>query len=939
MFRLKLLAVSAILLGPTGALAQTSSVDSSTDDTTGLQEVVVGGIRESVQKAQDIKRDAPTVVEAITSVDLGEFTDSSVADALGRVPGIQIDKTDGPGDLDGVSSSGDRISIRGLGPQYIETTLNGRPTLSLGNTGFSSGNSGGSRAFNFDTIPSEILSGVMVYKTSNAALSEPGMAGAVDVRTLRPLDYHGQEFSNYFGNVTATDSYDNEAGKWGPRFSGVAGGKFFDGTLGLLASALHSDEKQTEDKLFPYTNFETINVEGPSGAVTPIPNVFVPDQLILQRDQREYVRNTVSLDAQWRPNSEFEANVDFTHSRYDVGGDYPSIFVGINDTYTSLPRVFGPSGIGINNGALVYENTNAIVSGGVGDGEPAGQLTNTNVDVLQDSYLGGLNLRWHTDSSSVDFDYGHSYLLGQSNFRNFYSVNDAAVAAGSSIPSLIYNGTGGGLPTFSLGPQFTDRSLYGPTGYYSQETQYLGKLDSFKLDFETSLFTGVELRAGSSYVQSSHEYLTAQGGPTAPQATSAFFSPGTTFNILGVTGVPVTSFSAACNAAPTVCSLSNFNRGSFVGGFPTNPYGSPTDQLPLGAASDLLRERNLGLYAELDFKTHIAGLGVSGNGGLRAVNIHEDGVGISGVTYLESPDNNVPTPGYPAHNLISSDTYSYWKYLPSFNVTLSPREDTNVRLGVAKTISLPDYGTLTPGYQITSYTNGAPGYVSGLNSSGQSNIHLNPTQAWNFDLTLERYWSYGGAVIASLFYKDITDFINTVTIANATLSGYAGVYQIANEVNSQSGRADGFELGTNQPFTFLPSPWDGLGVQGNYTYVDGHFDADPAAQAPAGGFPGASKNNYNVIGYFDKYGFEARIASTYRSRYVTTLGTSGTSTYTDALQTLDASLSYKINAHLKVMASGSNLTGAVRDIRFEGGSIALYAQRPRTYSLSIKASL
>jgi len=935
-----LLAATGALFGSVQALAQSAPADTSSQQTDQLQEVVVTGLRASVQKALEIKRQAPVVVEAITSVDLGQFSDASVADALGRVPGIQIDKSDGPGDLDAVSASGDRVSIRGLGPQYIQTTVNGRPALSLGNIGFSSGNSGGSRAFNFDTIPSEMLSGVLVYKTSSASLLEPGMAGAVDVRTLRPLDYHGQGWGNYFGDATATETYDSEAAKWGPRYSGLIGGKFLNGTLGLVVSALHSDEKHTENKLFPYTNFENINVADASGAVTAIQNVFVPDQILLQSDRREYTRNVVSLDAQWRPNSAWEANLDFTHSRYNVAGDYPALLIGINDQYTTLPRVFGPGGVVVKNGALVYENSADIVSGGLGDGEPAGQLSDYHNGVLQDAYFGGLNVGWYGDHQSLVFDYGHSYLLGQSEFRSFWSTNDAAVAAGSAIPQLVYDDTAGsGLPKLTLGPQFTDTALYSQGGLYVQQNQYKGDLDSFRIDFTSDLFAGAKLRAGASYIKSTHEFLTAQGGPNpVPQAASGFY-PGTTYSVFGVTGIPVTSDAGACNAVAPLCStISDFGRGSFVGGFPTNPYGSPQDKLPLGVASDLLREKNLGLYTEGDFNTTMFGMKLSGNGGLRAVNIHEDGTGISGVTPLVSPSNNVPSPVNPAQHLISSDTYSYWRYLPSLNLTLSPGRNTNIRFGIAKTVSLPDYGTLTSGYQITAYDNGGLGYANGLSKSGQSNIHLNPTQAWNYDVTLERYWDYGGAVIASVFYKRITDFINSVSVVGS-IPQYPGLFETTYEINSQSGRADGFELGTNQPFTFLPSPFDGFGVQGNYTYVDGHFDADPAVGAPSGGFPGASKNNYNAIGYYEKYGLEVRIATTYRSTFVSTLGTSGTGTYTKALQTVDASIAYKINNHVQIVATGSNLTNAVREIRYQNGLIALYGQRSRTYSLALRGTL
>lgn len=935
-----LLTATGALFGSVEAFAQSVPAENSSPETQQLQEVVVQGLRASVEKAQEIKRVAPTVVEAITSEDFGKFSDPSVADALGRVPGVQIDKSDGPGDLDAVSASGDRISIRGLGPQYIQTTINGRPALSLGNIGFASGNSGGSRAFNFDSIPSEMLSGVLVYKTSNAALLEPGMAGSVDVRTLRPLDYHGQGWSNYFGNATATETYDNEAGKWGPRFSGLIGGKFFGGTLGVVVSAMHADEKDTENKLFPYTNFENINVENSAGVETTVQNVYVPDQFVVQSDRRDNVRNVFSFDAQWRPNSQWEGNLDFTHSRYFVGGDYPAILIGLNDQYTSLPRVFGPGGVVINNGALMYENTADIVSGGVGDGEPAGQLSEYHNGVLQNAYMGGLNLGWYGDHQSLVFDYGHSYLLGQSEFRSFFATNDAAVAAGGTIPQFIYDGTSGsGLPQLTLGPQFTNLADYAFQGVYVQQNQYKGNVDSFKLDFTTDLPAGVKLRAGASYIRSRHEFLTAQGGPPSVPAAAAGYFPGGTFSILGVNGIPLTSDAGGCAAAAPICStISDFGRGSYIGGFPTNPYGSPNDALPLGVASDLLREKNLGLYTEADFKTTLFGMKLSGNGGLRAVNIKEEGTGISGVTPLVSPSNNIPSPIHPAEHLISNDSYSYWKYLPSINLTLSPWKNTNLRFGAAKTISLPDYGTLTAGYQITAYDNGGLGYANGLSKSGLSNIHLNPTQALNYDVTLERYFDYGGAVIASVFYKKITDFINSVSVVGG-IPQYPGLFETTYEVNSQSGRADGFEIGTNQPFTFLPSPWDGFGVQGNFTYVEGHFNADPLVGAPAGGFPGASKDNYNLIGYYDKYGFEARIASTYRSSYVSTLGTEGTGTVTKAVETLDASLSYRINSHIEVVATGSNLTNAVREIRYQNGLLALYAQRSRTYSLSIRGNL
>lgn len=909
------------------AQAPTTSPDSSTTE---LQEVEITGIRASLEEAQEIKRSAPSVVEAITAVDLGRFSDPSVVDALGRVPGVQVEKTDGPGDIDGGSNTGDRVSIRGLGSQYLQTTINGRPALSMGGPG---GELTGSRAFDFDMVPSEILSGVTVYKTENAALYEPGLAGAIDVETLRPLDAKRGD-QNYYGGVTAGQTYDDAAKGWGPRYSGVLGAKFLDQTLGVLVSGLHSNEVRLQDKIFRYDNYpETIDVEDAAGTVSALNGIRVPDQVVLQQDQRRYDRNTVTADVQWRPNDAFEANLDYLHTRYVVGGSYPSIFLGLNDTYASLPRVFGPGGVQIQNGDLVYFDSSKIVAGGAGTGEPGSALASTLVSILRDQYEGGVNLRWNFEPLTISADYGHNYLLGQADFRNYYSTNDAAVAAEGGIPYLLYNDTTGGAPSFAAGPQFTNSALYAAPGFYAQQNQYLGKIDSFKLDFAWALAGGVKLRVGADDVLSSHDYRTAAAGTAGEPAATAGFFTGGAYSLFGISGIPLVSTSAGCAATPTICSVSDFNHGSFVGHFPSNPYGSPQDQLPLGANSGLLHEHNLGTYGELDFKEELFGMEESGNVGLRRVHINESGEGISGVTFYLSPSDLVPSPIHSPFYQLVYDSYSYTRYLPSANFTLSPEKETNIRFGVAKTISLADYSLLFPTSSVQSYDNGA------TPSGTANNLHLNPTQALNYDLTFEHYWSYGGAVISSLFYKQVSDFVNVVNVNGVAVPGQTVPVNVTEAINSQNGRAYGLEIGTNQPLTFLKWPWDGFGLQANYTYVDSLFNADSAIQgAPAGNFPEASRNNFNGSVYYEKFGLSARVAMTYRSSYVSQLGTLGTSWITDAQYQVDASVSYKFNRYLQLIFTGSNLSGQDRLSRYESGAFALYSTRPRDYSVAVRGS-
>ena len=207
------------MLVPAGKAAEPAPNPQSgpADTSSVLNEVVVTGIRASIEKAQDIKRDAPAVVEAVTSEDLGKFSDLSVSDALTRVPGVQVTRNE---DGDG----GDSVAIRGLGSAYTVTTLNGRELLSSG-----SGVGAGIRGFNLDQIPTEILTGFLVYKSPTAQLVPVGLAGLIDYQTLRPLDYHIASGRNYFASVTPRVDYDTNNKKTSPRVSGVFVDPFHSG--------------------------------------------------------------------------------------------------------------------------------------------------------------------------------------------------------------------------------------------------------------------------------------------------------------------------------------------------------------------------------------------------------------------------------------------------------------------------------------------------------------------------------------------------------------------------------------------------------------------------------------------------------------------------------------------------------------------------------------
>ncbi len=170
------LACSLILAGSPAVWAQTDQTSQAdSDDEMVLEEVIVTGMRASMESAVELKRQSDTVIEAITSVELGQFADDSIAGALQRIPGVQIE-------VDSAGTDGDRVSIRGMGSEFVNSTLNGRTLLSSGNEAKSL------RKMNFNVFPSSVLGGVWVAKGATAATPESGLAVLVDLQTLRPLE-------------------------------------------------------------------------------------------------------------------------------------------------------------------------------------------------------------------------------------------------------------------------------------------------------------------------------------------------------------------------------------------------------------------------------------------------------------------------------------------------------------------------------------------------------------------------------------------------------------------------------------------------------------------------------------------------------------------------------------------------------------------------------
>ncbi len=917
-------AAETTVAATTASTADATVPASGTSNDTDLQEVVVTGIRASLETAQNIKRDAGVVVEAVTMEDLGKFTDVSVSDTLTRVPGVQIDRDD-----QGIS--GDRASIRGLGPSYVQVTVNGRVPLTGGSEGVND-----FRQINLDIVPTQVLSGLLVYKTPSAELVEPGLAGSIELQTLRPLDYKPPSGQNYFGSVSIDEQYDTEAKSYAPRFGAVFGGKLFDDTVGVYASAFKSDPKIRVDEAF--ARFETDNLSfdpnGTGHATQVVDNVVVPSRITLQEGLGYDHRLGVTGGLQYKPNEHLDVNLDYEFMRRgdDQVQDYADIWfnggAGGKSIYSAVAL---PGGYTLQDGYLTGFNTNKLYyPGSTAVPTPEYQPYPLYFINDQQSSVGGINVVYSGDGWKAKFDWGHATSEFTQDLRAFIGQGNL------NEPGLAFNGSTT-IPTFT---GFTNNGQ--PPGavfaLFENENSYKSNDNNFKLDFQFDVDPSWVLKAGARYQVTdlsvaAVEYLPGlvtgiPGVPAANQAavTAALYPNGNTNFINSSFGIPLLSQNYAAGQA------------LFPGAIPN--YSSPfATQSP---SSDYTAyERTSAFYVQGDYKSELFGVPVTGNAGVRAV-----------YTNLESGANeSVTTRNYIGAQLSSVEepvveTNSYWRFLPSANLNFHLRDDLDLRLGAGEVMSRPEYNLTAPqnSLSLTSAT--------GVYSGTIGETKLKPMTAWVFDITTEYYTASRGAVYGSLFYKKIKDFIIDATSNNVTVPGFTELFTVNGPVNAPGGFAEGAELGVNQPFTFLPSPFDGFGVQANYTYVDSALDSNgitpitssTSSETLNGGFPGSSRNNFNGVFYYEKYGASVRLAYNYRSSYFENFGGSGDRTseptWTAGASQVDLTASYDITRHFSITFTGVNLNGSVRRDYIENTNVfRSFVERPTTYIVGVRGTL
>lgn len=809
------------------------------------EEVVVVGIRASLQTAQSRKRNSRTIQDSIVADDIGKLPDSTSVEAIQRIPGVQIgrDLGEGGGTVTvGGSAVNSGLQVRGL-PQ-VETLLNGREVFSAS----------GSRVLNFEDIPSALLSGIDVYKDPTADLLEGGIAGTIDLRTRKPFDFAGSAFE-----ASVAERYGDLRRVARPEFTALASKRWEvgGGELGALLQGDYQERRYREDQATDQSIL--LNRAVVPGQTTTLINGTY-NTLIAGERRRTAVDGVV----QWRATPQLEVYAEASSEELRSNQN--------QFTFTSS----GNANVVPGSLQLFPGTTHASAVAYTGAAVGTVGAWRSVIDVNRQFSLHG---NWAPDPLQITADISYT--------RATQSLVNPAVVAGAVAPLLSQIAWVSGVTqTTVAGVDLTDLASFGGTRtnfqsyLYDTEQHFRGNQQAYRLDAHYHLESNI-LRSASVGLRFARR--------TARFNQGATFGPATTSAIQGNAAwfgpVPFSPLFSATESTPVEPSYIVFDPDVLRRQLPAVLRAfAVAPALDNGSADYLIEEKSHAAYFLLNLGPW-HGIPLDGNLGARIVRRENilDGQTQTGPTL---------TPA----RFSTSRTLA----LPSVNLRFKLRDNVQLRIAASKAVTYPDFTQIKPSISLLPAQGAATG----------GNPQLRPTRATQLDASLEWFFSAVSSATWNVFYKKLTDFVLQETRQSAfTVDGVN--YNLTSAFNGPGGTIRGTELAYQQFLDFLPAPWNGIGFQANYTYVDAR--APTAVAGASTTLPGLSRNNFNLIALYERGPIAFRAAYSWRSQYYTsvyfgsTAQVSANPIFTQQFGWLDAALSFRFGNQWSVYAQGANL--------------------------------
>jgi iron complex outermembrane recepter protein len=872
--------------GSTGSTQKASDKKKVTD----LSAVSVTGQLAAIRRAQSIKQDSVNVVDSISAEETGKFPDPNVADALQRVPGVSVDRSGG---------ESSQIAIRGFGPDFVAVTINGRQMATAS----------GTRAFDFDVLPSDIISVAQVNKTSSADIPEVDIGGVVDIQTARPLDFTG-----FHATGTAAGVNSNLTGSWAgkttPKVSGLTGWTNSDHTFGWLASVQYYKRDDTQINTQANSWYANQNISQLSGLSNPnYTNVAIPETLANNVVVEERTRKSFTGAIDWHPFDQFTVKFDTLYAGYRIdplthefgeygnASDIQSLTTDANGTVLNYVRK--NTGVMSNDYVVSYNPSNEIM------------------------FQNGLNLAYDvTPSTTITLDVSNSKAWNKESADGYFSVIGARNVG--TNPTWTNNGD-------SNPPSYTNiisttnlDDLYAHCcNEGGQSNNVTDGITQYQLNLSKSFDSGVlsnlefGLQENRQYNKSvqlvtpesilCNAYCGYAVSVPANAVGAYVYTRPATISGVSQPGLPsqwiqynALQYMSWLTTPAAYNQLTPDKRAALLAALAQ--YGSFGPQVNPGSFNEV-QETDKAAFAKAVFEGTMWEKPWTLDVGVRYVHTNSESQAIfqEPISYYVDPNDSSASQVAYGPLQPQSATGGYHKWLPSINFKLNLLDNLTYRLALSKTLTPPELNNL--------YYNQSFGTRPESLTITQGNPNLQPYTSINYDTGVEWYINDVSYLAVETFYKKVSNFS---TIVSTPVEFLGQTWALSEPINLNSANIYGEELTFNYQFAHvLPAPFDGLGMAFNYTHVSSSANLSPGTIAASGKFavPGIG-DSANLSGYYEKGRWQVRLAYNWRGKYLESIsyGSGAQPATRTAYGELDLSASYKLNNHVSLFVSGTNLT-------------------------------
>ena len=917
-------ATAGAALTPGLARAQTA------DEATEIDTVVVTGRRAALENATERKKNSESIIDSVVADEAGMLPDNSITEVLQRVAGVSIVRFSSLNDPDHFSAEGSGIQVRGL--SGVAGRLNGREVFSAS----------GGRGLSWGDVTPELMSAVDVYKTSTADLIEGGTGGQIDLRTKVPFDFQ----KDFNLNASANVNYGDLAEDLNPGGS-VLIGKNWDvgnGRFGVLADLAYNEYSSNADffRMEPYQRTR-VGTE----------DRFIPAGYDFGNDAYDRARKGAYVALQWAPSDSLTFTQTAFYSKYEETRSGNGVFAtSQNLAVDPLEATFDDAGFLVKSNNVYQRDTGTFLPSGAAiaaGGNSQASLSQSETRDLSTDF------KWQA-SERLNLKGAVQWVKSTSS-RKSYDVFPSI-----QFPTSFAIDLSGDLPQVSL-PAGNNNLTNGSVSVWQAVMDNLadneGDLFAANLDFDFQISDEGFFRSvgfGARYADRSELDLNSGfnwqplgvGWNGDPQLTLAQSEPGDAEVVdwnnffrgdLNLPGAVLMPSQALANRYDIVRDHDVYG-GALNGAYEFVPTDT-TKSSTVTTAAYLLARFDAG-----DRK--ILGMGFKGNIGARAVQFENESAGFF-TTNIGPFERNGVTTAIANQSSEVSGTTKTTRVLPSVNLTFLPSETTQLRLAYNVTLDQPGFNILNAAGSLsveTQQVNPAPALPTFRRfTTNSGNPFLKPVISHNSDLSFEWYPDRALSAHVSLFHKSIDGWFSygqtlqpvQVTYLAPTTETRTEYAESNNVFNSpEEAIIKGVEFGGRVFLDKLPSPWNGIGFEANYTYLESenpgdlYYDIDGVERHDVP-VQGLSKNNYNLTAMYEKGSLSMRLAWSWRSKYLQSTNSNGTNgsynyfsapgvstfadialpVYGDEYGQLDFGTTWRANEHFSLSLEFNNLTNEI----------------------------